>query len=282
MKIGFYDSGLGGISVLKQFLARYPDHDYVYFADTARAPYGDKTEEQLISYVYEIFDFMQEQQVNYVISACNTSSMFLDKVDLSKYDFEVISLFDVMKQFFQDSIATEGMSCRRYACNKYDKPVAFLATSTNVDSKRYQEWDIDIHAIKCPKLVPLVEAGDLNLAKQEFLAYLKEAPAETTTAIVGCTHYSFLVPEQSKIEFIDPAKVIVRSKQIEDLMASADNFVDLPRSPANLSLAGSEHGAFKLEMFSSGDFDTFKALSTGLLGDLSERAEIASLSFSLA
>ncbi len=190
MKIGFYDSGLGGLSVLREFKQRY-QHDYIYLGDSARAPYGTKTPEDLINCVYEILDFMQERGVDLVVSACNTSSMHLDSMNLSKYSFKVISLFETMKLFFAAGTVPEA---------------ALLATPSTITSKRYLEWNCNIEAIACPDLVPLVEAGDLSAAHLRFQEYL--AGIKSPNVIVGCTHYSFLLPIASEFSFIDPAVVV--------------------------------------------------------------------------
>ena len=86
MKLGFYDSGLGGLSVLREFVEKYQSrYSYVYFGDSARAPYGTKSPEQLKSYVVEIADYMQEKEVDVLISACNSSSMYLAEIDFDDY-----------------------------------------------------------------------------------------------------------------------------------------------------------------------------------------------------
>ncbi len=224
MKIGLYDSGLGGISVLNKFLENYPGFDYVYFGDSLRAPYGDKSPEELKGFVYEIFDFMQEKKVDLVVSACNTSSMFLHEIDMTDYDFKVISLFDVMKDYFEINVALEENKCGRKGQARYSKStIGFLATPTNIESAKYKEWDMDIYPVKCPKLVPLVEAGDLEAAKAEFKNYLAELPEEISNVIVGCTHYSFLKPENSRFNFIDPADIVVRSAQLTDSLKESQS-----------------------------------------------------------
>lgn len=200
MKLGFYDSGLGGLSVLKEFILKYGSkYSYVYYGDSARAPYGEKSPDQLKQYIIEISDFMQEQEVDIMISACNTSSMYLDELDLSDYSFEVISLNAVMKKFFADNNSSF-----------VKKTIALLATNANIDSGRYKQWGVDIYPLKCPKLVPLIESGNLTEAKLEWQNYLKQIPTNIKDLVIGCTHYAFLVEEDSsQFNYINPAKIVL-------------------------------------------------------------------------
>ena len=242
MKLGFYDSGLGGLSVLKEFIAKYGSkYSYVYFGDSARAPYGTKSPEQLKSYVLEIADFMQEKQVDVLISACNSSSMYLDQIDFVDYFFQVISLNDVLTKYF--------------ATNQFDKPVALIATQATIDSGRYKNWSVDIHPVACADLVPLIEAGKLEEAKANWQTHLKNLPEAITDVIIGCTHYSFLVEarhpaKQSFASDVDTKKVGTVlstssvSKEQGDLRVKSTNdynFID----PAKLVL----------EQFASSIFD---------------------------
>ncbi|MDA1020976.1 MAG: aspartate/glutamate racemase family protein [Cyanobacteria bacterium] len=195
MRLGFYDSGLGGLSVLKEFIARYGSkYSYVYFGDSARAPYGTKSAEQLKSYVLEIADFMQEKQVDVLVSACNSSSMYLDEMNFEDYFFQIISLNDVLAKYFE--------------ANQFDKPVALIATQATIASGRYKNWSVDIHPVACTDLVPLIETGKLDEAKLNWQAHLKNLPETITDVIIGCTHYSFLA-KGADYHFIDPAKLVV-------------------------------------------------------------------------
>ncbi len=200
MRLGFYDSGLGGLSVLKEFVAKFgTKYSYSYFGDSARAPYGDKSPEQLKSYVFEIAEYMQVDEVDILISACNTSSMYLDEIDLDDFSFQIISLKNVMDKYF----AENG--------SKYkDKRIALMATNATIDSGRYKNWQVNIHPVKCPTIVPLFEAAKFNEAKLEWQRYLNELPKDIHDVIIGCTHYSLLNENgSSNYNFIDPAKLVL-------------------------------------------------------------------------
>ena len=203
MKLGFYDSGLGGLSVLRSFLNKFgTTYSYYYYGDSARAPYGDKSSAEIISYMGDIFQIMHDKEIDVVISACNTSSALLDQMDLDAYLFQVISLVEVVKDYFQNSF--EAAIIR-----DFNLSVGFLATQSSVNSGKYRDWGVNTQAIACPKIVPLLEAGNLNEAKIEWNKYLSMLDASVEYVIIGCTHYSFLVDEKQnlKYKFIDPAKL---------------------------------------------------------------------------
>jgi glutamate racemase len=224
LRLGFYDSGLGGLSVLKAFIERFGNKfSYFYYGDSANAPYGEKTPQQLLELMKNIFNFMQDKDIDLVISACNTSSMYLDQIDKDDYPFEILSLFSAMKKFFTTYASTS--------------PIAFLATQATIDSKRYLEWNVEIYPIACPAIVPLMEAGDLESAKLAFDEYLSQVPPEIKTIIIGCTHYSFLVENRHKIKynFIDPAEII--TSQFADSVYSISFVRSAPSDSLNLDLS---------------------------------------------
>ncbi len=195
--IGLYDSGLGGLSVLKAFIKEFKDDlSFVYVGDSARAPYGTKSREDLINCVEDIFSYFTVRKLDLVVSACNTSSVYLDEMNLSDYPFTIVSLFKTMQQYFKEA--------------KHEK-AALLATPSTIASKRYLEWDTAIHPLACPDLVLLMEAGDLDAARVRFLEYLEELPKDIYHVIIGCTHYSFLKPAKSRFNFIDPAEIVVKT-----------------------------------------------------------------------
>jgi glutamate racemase len=245
MKLGFYDSGLGGLSVLRSFLKKYgTSYSYYYYGDSARAPYGDKSPSEIISYMKDIFQIMHEKEVDVVISACNTSSALLDQMDLDDYLFQTISLVDVVKDYFKNSFDAAII-------RDFNLPVGFLATQGSVNSGKYKSWGVNTQAIACPKIVPLVEAGKLNEAKIEWTRYLNMLDPSVEYVIIGCTHYSFLVDEQanSKYKFIDPAKLCSEffSKSIfSDSLVNYKPTSDKKKLELEMEFSKSDEQYFKL------------------------------------
>lgn len=203
MKIGFYDSGLGGISVLREFLHEYGNEfSYYYYGDSARAPYGSKTEEELLRIIREIMEHMHHRNLDLVVSACNTTSMLINKLDLTMYKFKTISLFDVMNDHFMNDILGSEIK-------KTNEEIALLATSSNIKSGRYKDWGVNIYPVECPSIVPLVEARKLKEAEIEWNKYLGTLPVSIKKVIIGCTHYEFLIDNDKQFEFISPAKLVI-------------------------------------------------------------------------
>ncbi len=230
MKLGFYDSGLGGLSVLREFIKRFgAAHSYVYVGDSARAPYGTKSREEIISCVTDILNYFKSSGVDLVVSACNTSSMYLDEMSLSSYPFKIISLFETMTKYFADG---------------HCPAAALLATPSTIASQRYLEWNSKISPVACPDLVPLIESGELAQAQIRFSEYLAELPKEINAVIIGCTHYSFLTPSQSRFNFIDPAVIV------------AEQF----------GLSTSSNGPVAAEIYCTGKLEIFNSMLSKLLG----------------
>ncbi|HHX02150.1 MAG TPA: glutamate racemase [Firmicutes bacterium] len=202
--IGIYDSGVGGLTVWLAF-KKLIKQDLIYYADTAHVPYGEKTKEQILFYSHTIIDFLKQHQVRAVVAACNTSSaLALPTLQLTAG----IPLFGVIAPAVREGIAATK-----------NKRVGLMATVGTVNSGSYQKLfhrygpDIQLFAQRCPKLVPLVEAGktdgpEVYQALQQYLDPLLEAAIDTL--ILGCTHYPFLLEPIRRITgpevtIVDPA-----------------------------------------------------------------------------
>ncbi len=230
MKLAFYDSGLGGLSVLKVFLENLMKEfsaglnlECFYIADTLRAPYGSRLEKDLKSYVYDFAHFADNKGANFFISACNTSSNLFEDLDLSIYNFKSLNLFAAMQNFFNSDEA-----------EKY----IYLATEANIKSKKFLNWKQNIIPIACPKLVPLIEEQKNDLAVSLILdEYLKDYELDSHSKIIlGCTHYALLendIKKKLNTHLVNPAKALFELFRLENI----DDFVDhsLPRSKLKIN-----------------------------------------------
>ncbi len=201
--IGIFDSGVGGLSVLKEIAQRLPNEDYIYFGDTARVPYGEKNEEELIGYSREILDWFKRKNVKAVLMACNTSSAITLDIVQDEYDFPVYGLIKPASQFFAAKQSRIGV----------------LATSATVKADAYKNnilkssCDCEVFQVECPGWVEIVENGLIDEASSRGLVekYVKKLIEQDVEHIVfGCTHYPFLAdlikevaPEH--VQLIDPA-----------------------------------------------------------------------------
>ncbi|WPU64194.1 glutamate racemase [Peredibacter starrii] len=212
--IGIFDSGLGGLTVLKELSTRFPNESFCYLGDIARLPYGNKSPETIRRYGMQILKFLKEQNVKALIIACNSAST----VFLGENEFEGIPLLNVIEP---GSAAALKVS--------QDKKIAVLGTSATVRSHAYLETlkrldaSAEVYEQACPLLVPLVEEGWVHDPVTQLVAerYLHEIKKEEIkTVILGCTHYPVLKPDLRKVlgddvHLVESGEVL--AQQLENL-----------------------------------------------------------------
>ncbi len=181
-KIGVFDSGVGGVIVLKSLLEVLPNESYIYIGDNKNIPYGEKTKEELYEIAKRIVKYFLNENVKLIVIACNTiSSMILN--DLQK-EFNSIKIIGVI-----DSTVNEVVE-------KHPKNLLIIGTTKTIESgiyeKKIKEKNhlINIKSIKTPLLVPLIETKSQKM--EDILdKYLKNT-TEFDTILLGCTHYELL------------------------------------------------------------------------------------------
>ncbi len=186
--IGVFDSGLGGLTVLRALHRRLPCEDMIYFGDTARVPYGTKGENTVRAFARQDAGLLVAKGVKLVVVACNTASAFA--LDHLRESLPVPVLGVIQPGVAAALAATRG------------GVVGVIGTSGTIRSGRYQQGllagglqEDQILAVECPLFVPLVEEDKMGqtmmrLAVQEYLQPLKDAQVDTL--ILGCTHYPLL------------------------------------------------------------------------------------------
>jgi glutamate racemase len=185
--IGVFDSGLGGLTVVKALMKRLPHEDIVYFGDTARVPYGTKSKEAIIRFSQENTEILLKHQVKMVVVACNSSSSYALPTLKKVFDLPIIGVI-------------RPGSKKAVELSK-NKKVGVIATSATIKSQEYartiKEFDRRTEVLNqaCPLFVPLVEEGWLSRDVTEevakiYLSSLKKAQIDTL--ILGCTHYPLL------------------------------------------------------------------------------------------
>ena len=185
--IGIFDSGIGGLTVAKRIISMFPNENIVYFGDTARVPYGTKSNSTVIEYAIQDARFLINKNVKLIIAACNTaSSVALDELK-ARFDVSVIGMIEPGAEL---------------ALNKTkNRRIGVIGTNATVNNKAYSkalkklDADLQVFEKACPLFVPLAEEGWLNhkatkLIAEEYLSELKEK--EIDTLILGCTHYPIL------------------------------------------------------------------------------------------
>lgn len=186
-KIGVFDSGLGGLTVLKKLITHYPAH-YIYLADTANLPYGSKTPEQIKQFSHQIASFLTLAGVELCIIACHTSSAIA--FDTLCSSFPALPFLGVVN--------TVTQSAQRATKNKI---VGVLATPATIARNAHKnallsiDDTLNVIEVACPQLVPALEQPTKNNAYldfllQEYLTPIKQNGADTL--ILGCTHYALV------------------------------------------------------------------------------------------
>jgi len=179
--IGIFDSGIGGITVLKEVRRILPKEDIIYFGDIARAPYGSKSESLIIKYSNQALSFFLSQNVKLLIIACNTASS--------------VAIPSLMRRFSYIIDVIEPVVCEAI---KLGKRIGVIGTKRTITSGIYQKRiannGLKVIAKPCPLFVPLVEEGWVNnkITKAICEEYLLEFVGRIDVLILACTHYPFL------------------------------------------------------------------------------------------
>lgn len=187
MKIGVFDSGVGGLSVLKSLLEARLFDEIIYYGDTARVPYGTKDKDTIIRFSLEAWDFFKAHHIDMLIIACNTASAYALDALRAKIDIPVYGVIDAGVK-----------ATMNYLKNKDDK-ILVIATKATINSKQYQErlfklGFTKVEALATPLFVPMVEEGifEGELVESAFKHYFKTISYTPDALILACTHFPLL------------------------------------------------------------------------------------------
>ncbi len=210
--IGIFDSGVGGLTVVKEVFKYLPEYQIIYFGDTARLPYGTKGAAFVKKYSEKITNWLLHKKAKIIIIACNTSSAWAS--DSLKKEFKTTPIFEMISSAIEEALRTTK-----------NKKIGIIGTPGTIKSNAYQlkllkaDSSLKIFSQPCPLLVPLVEEGllDDNVTIEiikKYLDPLKEKGIDTL--ILGCTHYPLLktVIENtidSGIKVINPAESLAKN-----------------------------------------------------------------------
>ncbi|MBU5453949.1 glutamate racemase [Caproiciproducens sp. MSJ-32] len=224
--IGFFDSGVGGLSVMKEALKLMPNEDYIYFGDSKNAPYGTKTVEEVRRLTFEAVDFLLKKGVKGIVIACNTATSAAVEALRNEYpNIPIVGIEPALKPAVE--------------LNKKGS-ILIMATSMTLKEKKFKNLmerykdKADIIPVPCPGLVEFIEEG--NFEGKEVEDYLHNklnefSNKEIASVVLGCTHYPFVKKTISKIigdkiDIIDggygTAKEIQRRLRIMDLLNNED------------------------------------------------------------
>lgn len=247
--IGIFDSGLGGLTVVSKIIKALPEESFIYFGDTARMPYGEKTPEQIKKFVYQIIDFLIQKGSKAIVMACNTSSAIAYEEAVEKYKLPITGVINSAVE------AAVGLT-------KNNK-IGVIANEATVKSLAYPETFSKIslnhqtvYQAACPLLVPLVEKGQIDTPEvktvlKDYLLPLKEKKIDTL--VLGCTHYPHLLKSIKEIlngvAILDPAEHMAEKLKV----VLEEN---------NMLASGKPYYKY----YTSGDIEIFKNLALRFLG----------------
>ena len=185
--IGIFDSGVGGLTVVRAILKKIPGYDIVYFGDTAHTPYGTKSAETVVGYTINNIEFLLHQGAKVIVIACNTASSVVTAQVLEKF---TVPIFEVITPAVAHALqASTSLS------------FGIIGTRATITSGIYHKKIIEsqpearIYSMACPLLVPLVEEGWLHTRETAMIVKKYLQPLKTRqidTLILGCTHYPLL------------------------------------------------------------------------------------------
>ena len=185
--IGIFDSGLGGLTTVKELSRLLPNEDIIYFGDTGRVPYGTRSEETIIKYVRQDMKFLMVHDVKMIIAACGTASS--------------VALGRLTPEFSVPLIGVLSPACRAAALATKNNKIGVLATPGTINSGAYGKGiraidkNIVVYEKACPMFVPLVENGYIDSEPTKIIAREYIEPLiedDVDTIILGCTHYPLL------------------------------------------------------------------------------------------
>lgn len=205
-RIGMFDSGIGGLSVLHQALKSLPEPEYLYYADTDHVPYGTRTVEEIRDFTEEIIRFLTNEGAQAVIIACNTATSAAVSLMREKYTIPIIGMEPAVKpalELAKMDAETEG--AKQPDC---EKRVLVLATPLTLRESKMEaliaKYDAHHLVDKLPaeELVYFAERGDFD--ETEILSYLQELmePFDKeayNSVVLGCTHFNYFLPELKKV-----------------------------------------------------------------------------------
>ncbi len=209
--IGIFDSGVGGLTVVKEILRYLPDYQIIYFGDSARLPYGTRSASFVKKYSEKITDWLLCRNAKIIIVACNTASSLA--ADFLKNKFKGVPVFEMINPAITEALATTK-----------NKKIGIIGTRGTIKSNLYQQKflkadpSLQIFSQPCPLLVPLVEEGMLDdkVTIEMLKTYLQPLKKEgIDTLVLACTHYPLLKKMiEDIIDFdvkvINPAEILAK------------------------------------------------------------------------
>ncbi len=182
MKVGIFDSGLGGLTILKKLIKKYPNNHYIYYGDIANLPYGNKNKDELITLVSRIIDYFIKREVDMIVIACGTICSTIYDELVSKYKIKLINVVYLTIDYLKEK----------------KENITVLATQNTINTHIFKENLANVVEIACPLFVDLIEEDNLDNEKinKAIDKYLHDV--EKSSIVLGCTHYPLIINNLKK------------------------------------------------------------------------------------
>src|ERR1700686_4750143 len=254
-KIGVFDSGVGGLTVLRALVERIPRADYLYFGDTARLPYGSKAAATVAHYAVGAVRYLQDQGAELLVIACNTATaLALDEIK-SAAGVEVIGVIE------------PGAEAATAASPK--RKVVVIGTDATISSHAYRRAlearKVAVREKACPLFVPLVEEGWVEHPVTEQVAriYLAEAfsddASEADVLVLGCTHYPLIKPLLRRVA---PEHIAI----VDSAESTANDVARQMQIETPSSASGERKSVPAIRFFATDSAEKFRKMGTRFLG----------------
>lgn len=260
--IGVFDSGIGGLTVVREILRRLPKENIIYLGDTARVPYGTKSSRTVIAYSRSNAAFLTEKGIKLLVVACNTASAVALPFLSSELDIPVVGVIEP--------------GAKRAAMVTRTRNVGVIGTPSTVNSSAYKKAlegispDIVVHSKACPLFVPLADEGWTEGEVSELIARKYLEPFKVLgidVLVLGCTHYPLLKPTIQKvvgdgITLVDSAEET--AKEIERVLGEND-------------ILNTGNGTPSREYYLTDVSETFVSVAGTFLGEKIEKIEMVDI-----
>ena len=205
MNIGIFDSGIGGVTVLKEILKVLPKENYIYYSDSKNNPYGDKTDKEIIKICDKIVQFLIQKNCKAIIVACNTASA--KAVDFLRNKYSQIPIIAIEPAY------------KMVHDHAKEQPTLLMATKGTIESEKFQmlynKYDNNkTEILPCVGLANIIEEGNIQKIKKYLKENLQKYKGKVKNVVLGCTHYPLIKDEIKEvlgedIEFFDGAQGVV-------------------------------------------------------------------------
>ena len=239
--IGIFDSGIGGITVLREILKALPNEDYIYYSDSKNNPYGDKSDEQINELCENIVNLFIKQKCKAIVIACNTAGAKSVQYLREKYtNMPFIAIEPAYKMVYD------------YA---YSEPTLVMATKGTIESEKFNllYHTYDNHKtilLPCIGLADIIEEGNKNKIETYLKAHLEQYKGKVKNVVLGCTHYPLIKEEIKKVlgqvEFFNGAPYL--AKHLKQVLEENDLICD-KNEPSKIQFIDSSNDEQKKKRF---------------------------------